>query len=97
MPSRTINGTDTAALRLAKMLATNARHDLSSNADRGTSARPTVAQLNRTLDRLASIENLLNGLLVFAAIEAAKGCNHVWLTTDDGLLDCCKLCGEERA
>jgi hypothetical protein len=44
-----------------------ARADLGANAHRGTLARPTVGQINRTLERLESIENLL--CMAFATSE----------------------------
>lgn len=43
------------ALEFILTLAENARDDLGLNAGDGPKARPTVAQLNRTLERLGSI------------------------------------------
>jgi hypothetical protein len=43
-------------IRALGRMATDARRDLGMSANRGTRARPTVAQLNRTLDALRAIE-----------------------------------------
>lgn len=47
----------------ARLCATAARQDLGSKAADGEKARPTVASLNRTMERLASIEKLLEQVL----------------------------------
>ena len=47
--------TQLMAIQHVRSLAENAKRELSQNANKGTSARPTVKQLNSTLDRLASI------------------------------------------
>lgn len=46
----------------AIMLADNAACDLCRNAGDGPKARPTVATLNRTAERLASIEHILKAV-----------------------------------
>jgi predicted transcriptional regulator len=56
------------ALEVIRTLAENARHELGERAANGGRARPTVAQLNRTLERLASIVHLADVHL--AGIEA---------------------------
>ena len=43
------------AIGFIKMLAENARRELGLNAANGSKARPTVKQINSTLDRLSSI------------------------------------------
>ncbi len=43
----------------AIMVAQNASSDLGRNAGDGPKARPTVAQLNRTMERLESIQLIL--------------------------------------
>lgn len=52
------------AVKFIKMLAENARRELSTNADRGTSARPTVKQINSTLDRLSSMIDSADACLI---------------------------------
>jgi hypothetical protein len=47
----------------AIVLANNARADLGVKALDGISARPSVASLNRTLERLASIETTLTAAI----------------------------------
>lgn len=47
----------------AIMIAENASRDLCSKAADGPSARPSVATLNRTIERLASIETTLKAVL----------------------------------
>jgi len=47
----------------AIFLADNAQRDLGQNAQDGVRGRPTVAQLNRTLERLASIVTTLAAAL----------------------------------
>lgn len=51
------------AFEFIAMLAANAHADLSTKAGDGPKARPTVAQLNRTLDRLASIRESVETIL----------------------------------
>lgn len=58
-----------------KNLAIEARRDLGQNADRGTTARPTVAQINRTLERLASIETILD-IVIDAMPAEIKHASH---------------------
>ena len=50
-------------IKFAATIASNARAELGSNTANGASARPTVAQLNRTLERLASIEQIIGKAL----------------------------------
>lgn len=47
----------------ALMCAQNAERDLGSKAADGPKGRPTVATLNRTMERLASIQRLLEQVL----------------------------------
>lgn len=47
----------------ALMCAQNAIRDLGASAADGTRGRPTIATLNRTMERLASIETLLKQVL----------------------------------
>lgn len=61
------------ALELIVTFAENAHHDLGRNAGDGAKARPTVAQLNRTLERLEAITRtakLALGEIEPASIEA---------------------------
>jgi hypothetical protein len=55
------------ALEVIRTLAENAHAELGRNAGDGAKARPTVTQLNRTLERLASIARLADIHLTKAA------------------------------
>lgn len=52
-------------------VARAARRDLGKNADRGTTARPTVKQINDTLDALLEIENEAVHVLALRLPDAA--------------------------
>lgn len=54
---------DRRTLAHALMCAKNAQRDLGAKAAEGPKARPTAATLNRTMERLASIERLLEQVL----------------------------------
>lgn len=54
---------DRRTIAHALMCAQNASRDLGMKAGDGPKARPTVATLNRTMERLASIETLLAQVL----------------------------------
>lgn len=53
-----------STLRLIRVLADQAHKELGERADRGTTARPTVKQLNSTLDRLMSIVRLMDEVVL---------------------------------
>jgi hypothetical protein len=59
----TMNQTEREALGLIQVIAESARSELGSRAANGSKARPTVDQLNRTLERLSSIIRLAEGVL----------------------------------
>lgn len=71
-----INSDDLSTLRLIGGTASETRDLLSTNADRGTKARPTVAQLNTTLKNLDMIAEavglLIERMIVPAPIENAS-------------------------
>lgn len=54
---------DRRTLAHALICARNAQQDLGSKAADGVNARPGVATLNRTMERLASIQALLEQVL----------------------------------
>lgn len=61
--NRTLTETQIKAVQFAKEVAIMAEADLGRNAGDGPKARPAVAQINRTLERLQSIEKLLTDAL----------------------------------
>lgn len=67
-PQKPLSTTEAASLNHAAFIAANAHDDLSSKAGDGAKARPTVAQLNRTLERLVDIQSIIERVL--AAHEA---------------------------
>lgn len=71
-----INQNDYASLHGVVGLARDTRDLLSTNAARGASARPTVAQLNATLERLTTmadlVEHVLERMFVAAPIVNAS-------------------------
>lgn len=68
-PQKPLSPTQVDALVHAFNLAEAADKDLRTNAGDGARARPTLAQINRTLDRLVSIKNTLNIVLLDDAVE----------------------------
>lgn len=61
--SSNLTDLDRRTIAHALMCASNAISDLGSKAADGPKARPAVATLNRTMERLASIEALLKQVL----------------------------------
>jgi hypothetical protein len=59
-----MTNTQLLAINHIKALAENARRELGYNAANGRAARPTVKQLNSTLDRLASIINTIDNAVL---------------------------------
>lgn len=55
----TLTDTQIDAIRTARETAASAEQELRRRAADGAKARPTVVEINRTLDRLASVQTLL--------------------------------------
>jgi|SRR5882672_685474 len=56
--------TTLSALRLIRILADEAHKELGENAHRGSTARPTIKQLNNVLERLSSIVSLMDTVVL---------------------------------
>lgn len=67
--SNSLSEIDRKSIAHAIMIASNAERELGSKAGDGAKARPTVGQLNRTLERLCSIQTVLEPILAEHAEE----------------------------